>query len=290
MFSRRCPTRWNSLSCITTIIPKSRSDQGPPPPGAAAGCARSRISPSGVAQSGRQSGEATAPGRASSPQRARAPQSGSDACLPRSREARVWGRPTPRRASRYSKECSGGELGQHHLRGPAPLRVSRSASWWAGFATQGARSVTRRPTNSRTNTRCHARLVAPGQRAAWRRACAAERSPTATLGRGPLGSRTSPQRERDNQANASPPIARSAIKGGTAERSEARGGNPSGGIWGSRGEGRAGADGWGIPPVEHPAVRLTNALPFSCKGRYVMVDSSTAGAARAFTRERRDSR
>ena len=27
-------------------------------------------------------------------------------------------------------------------------------------------------------------------------------------------------------------------------------------------------------------VRVPNALPFSCKGRYVVVDSSTAGAAR----------
>ena len=173
MFSRRCPTRWNSPSCITTIIPKSRSDQGPPPPGAAAGCARSRISPSGVAQSGRQSGEATAPGRASSPQRARAPQSGSDACLPRSREARVWGRPTPRRASRYSKECSGGELGQHHLRGPA---------WWAGFATQGAGSVTRRPRAHRAGASARAHDSAAGRSAAWRRACAVERSPTAAPG------------------------------------------------------------------------------------------------------------
>jgi len=73
----------------------------------------------------------------------------------------------------------GGVVGGHErawfLRGPA---------WWAGFAVQGARSVTRRLGRARARTRIRAPRGASVHRAAWRRACAKKRSPTTALGRG----------------------------------------------------------------------------------------------------------
>ena len=132
--------------------------------------------------------------------------------------------PVPRgRAAkpRRIRSPTGGEVAKSGGTPPA-LRVSRSASWRAGFATPG------------------------------RRACADERSPTAASGRGTSVAQLAWRRRRHAWRGPSPPFARSANLEGTAgaHEREARGAPARGGrkatkaparcsAWSSRGRSRA---------------------------------------------------